>query len=648
MIHSLVVLALLAALTPAAGIFGSAAASGVVCAIMAVAMIAMAPSLRTSAIEKLKVLLRPVLLGVLFVPFGWMLLQVTPIPALSDPVWATTSSALNLPISGHITIDVGATLLSMVRYSALLATAVTVAASSSDRQSAKRLLYILTGIAAFVAAIQILHGSDLGCSEGDYVGGILISSFGVILSCAMGIRVHGEPSIKRKWGLAASGAALVLCTSSIVQLGDTTVLLAALSGAGIPISIFVIRRWSLSRWGQAGVGVTVLMLFLGFLAIVQIKGDAFPAVALKCDLPTELMLSEVPLFGRGAGSAEDLLPVYRDLNHGSTQQGPGAVSLIIVEMGRIFLGLFILALAAGVMMLLRSSLNRIRDYVYAASGAGILVAVVIAMFITIDPLSLPSSLLATTALGLAWAQSRSAQETILPAAESAAIAISPRPPRPPYLDRPGIRLAVTLLGLVLATEAAWVLLPELYASGGLLRLTRAANRLENTKNLENAASIARLRGDLWAKSAIRSAMLLEENPNINLAPDHVRDILVRALRYSPYQGEVWLTLARLADHYKWPGYDRAALLKMVYYTAANDINSMSRRTMLALRVDATALDVELQDMIVRDITLILRQLPELRPGLLEAYKAANPSGKALAERTIAGIDPDFLKTAQSR
>jgi hypothetical protein len=141
-------------------------------------------------------------------------------------------------------------------------------------------------------------------------------------------------------------------------------------------------------------------------------------------------------------------------------------------------------------------------------------------------------------------------------------------------------------------------------------------------------------------------MFLDKNASPTIAYGHVRDILTRALRFSPYQGHAWLTLALLADQFERSRYDLTALLKMVYYTAANDINLVPARTKLALRLNAAALDVELQDMIRRDLTLILRQLPNLRPALLDAYRAAPPAGRALAERMIAGIDPGFLKTAQ--
>jgi hypothetical protein len=209
--------------------------------------------------------------------------------------------------------------------------------------------------------------------------------------------------------------------------------------------------------------------------------------------------------------------------------------------------------------------------------------------------------------------------------------------------RRAVKLACTFFGLVLMAGASWILIPEFYLSGAS-RSEKAGTvaSLEESENLDKAASLAVVRGDLWTKSALASAALLQSDPGLNRANDRVRERLVNALTRAPYQADVWLTLASLANQFKWTRYDIAELLKMVYYTGSNDIDLVAARTKLALRLNATTVDMELQDFVKRDVNLILRRWPELRPALAEAYRSANPEGRALAEGVIARNDPAFL------
>src|SRR5262249_6887210 len=104
----------------------------------------------------------------------------------------------------------------------------------------------------------------------------------------------------------------------------------------------------------------------------------------------------------------------------------------------------------------------------------------------------------------------------------------------------------------------------------------------------------------------------------------------------------------LAHRYRWTRFDPKALLKMAYYTDPNETNLIPSRIMVALRLNEAATDTELQDMIRRDVTLILHRFPALRPALAEAYKSGPPAGRTLAERAIAETDPSYLKALRSQ
>jgi hypothetical protein len=118
--------------------------------------------------------------------------------------------------------------------------------------------------------------------------------------------------------------------------------------------------------------------------------------------------------------------------------------------------------------------------------------------------------------------------------------------------------------------------------------------------------------------------------------------LTRALRYSPHRGDVWLMFAALADKYEWSGYQPILLLKMSYYTAPNELALFPLRLNVSLHAKGVIDDAELQDMVRRDISVILTRAPALKPALVAAYRSALPQGKVFAERVISEIDPGYL------
>jgi hypothetical protein len=658
-------LVLLIALAPAYGLIGGNTSTGLVAAVASVAFASAVASLRVGPAEKLTRLLRPALGVALLTPLAWMVVQMAPIPLgwFSDPVWASTSAALDTSIAGSISIDTGATLLAVVRYCAVLATAVTAAALACDRRSAARALYLLTAIAGTVAASQItrdfgyfrwLHPSD---SES---GSVLIAAIGIVVSCSVLIRLYGQHASKKivaqPWATIAfigTTAGLFLCTLSLLISGDGAGLFAAFFGAGVPVALFAIRTWSLRIWGSLGVAAIAAMALVGFLAVTPFKTDVDPALALAPDQSTavELMLSNVPPLGTGAGSLQDILPIYRELNLPTAPPNVTAATVIAGEMGKSFLWLLLGTLAIAAATLIRDSSRRRRDYVYAASGAGILLAFSLLIFVDSNVLGLPASLLAGVALGLAWAQGRASNEDARFAREMA----EPDPTTSAGRKRGGhshqlpIRLACGAFALLLMMQACWILIPSFYLSrsspGAPVSAVGAAARNEN---LDKAASIALVRGDLWGSSALARAASMENNGAANSGSVSVRDHLVKALVYAPYQPKIWLTFAQLADQFKWTRYNASALLKMVYYTGASEIDLVPPRTKLALRLDDATADFELRDMIKRDVELILRLRPELKPALVEAYKSATPAGRALTDGVVARLEPRLLGTLRNQ
>src|SRR6266850_4842950 len=213
-----------------------------------------------------------------------------------------------------------------------------------------------------------------------------------------------------------------------------------------------------------------------------------------------------------------------------------------------------------------------------------------------------------------------------------------------------LRVALTLFGVFLSAQAAWILLAERHRLNHI-RLPvdgkTAMMAFAEQDKIKQAASLAVARGDLWAESAFTYGSQLWTDRAIwldageQLDPEALRT-LTRALRYSPHRGDVWLMFAALADQYKWSGYQPILLLKMSYYTAPNELGLFQLRLNVSLHGKGMIDDAELQDMVRRDISVILTRAPGLKPALVAAYGSALPQGKVFAERVISEIDPGYL------
>lgn len=213
-----------------------------------------------------------------------------------------------------------------------------------------------------------------------------------------------------------------------------------------------------------------------------------------------------------------------------------------------------------------------------------------------------------------------------------------------------LRVALALFGVTLSVQAAWILLAERYRLDPI-RLPvdgrTATIAFAERDKIMQAASLAVVRGDLWAESAftygdqlwIDRAMELDTGDQLSM---EALKSLTRSLRYSPHRGDVWLMFAALAVQYKLPGYQPNLLLKMSYYTAPNELALFPLRLSVALHAKGVIDDAELQDMVRRDISVILTREPALKPALVAAYKSALPQSKVFAERVISEIDPGYL------
>jgi hypothetical protein len=666
---------LLIALIPVIGIRDEVLTVGVVSATFAVVLIIMAMALPVTSLGRFRRLLPPVFTLLLAAPALWMLVQIIPMPhALANPIWASTSAALNERLSGVITIDIGATLLSLAQYCAVVAAALVTAAVTLDRQRAAQILNILVMIVTLIAtrqiALEVASFDGLSLASEGRAQASVVAVIGILLACAMAIdaidqlRRSGRLQRSRtKAAVTLSGAILsfLICTATTLIRANPAVTIAALSGAGMLLAVFAIRRWLLGPWGAAGLAAAAAVGMLGAFGAIPVKKDAqlVTALSTQTQVATERMLSDVAPAGSGAGAFEARLPIYRDIGTAATQEHPTAAAVIMIEMGPAFLAGLVIAALFGAWTLFNRSLSRGHDYVYAAAGAGALISLPIMAFVNGGILNFGASLMIGVLCGLAFAQSLSgaARDVMSRDLQDSSDEVDKeerknRPAPSPTFGGTWPRVALAIFGLLLTLQASWILLTENCFPGGISPSMEqnAVPSDARRKEIWNVASIAAVRGDLWAESGFASVARpwIDAGAALDTAdfPGPALNAFTRALHYSPHRGDVWLMLAAIASRYNPGGYDTAALLKMSYYTTPNQLDLLPLRLHVALGIDMS--EPELREMIKRDIRIVLSRLPALRPTLAAAYRSASPGGKVIVENLISELDPGYLKTIRTQ
>jgi len=466
---------------------------------------------------------------------------------------------------------------------------------------------------------------------------------------------------------STSLAGLLVCLSAVLISGDVVLLFATLFGAGIICAVLAIRRWRLGLLGQVGTAALAAIAVFAFFAVAPARKDANPTLASATQgqvSSIERMLSDAKWTGSGAGSFAALLPIYRDAGDAESLEIPTTAAVVATEMGRPFLWACVVVLLIGASVLYRRALLRGRDYIYPAAGEGCIIALLISSFANDGILALTASLTIGVVCGLALAQSQSStrkDRAVFEELYSVPAKTNDAPPQR-LLDKSysptktWARVALAVFAAFLSAQAGWILVPERYQPNHIslpVDGKTAAVALAQQDNINKAASLAGVRGDLWAEAAFTYSgqlwidQAMELGTTDRFSTDALKP-LTQALRYSPHRGDIWLMFAALAHQYKWSNYQPSLLLKMSYYTAPNELALFPLRLNLSLHAEGVLDEAELGDMVRRDISLVLTRAPALKPALLAAYRSALPESKIFAERVIAEIDPRYLGIVRAR
>ncbi|MGY4415937.1 hypothetical protein ACVWW4_007673 [Bradyrhizobium sp. LB7.1] len=203
------------------------------------------------------------------------------------------------------------------------------------------------------------------------------------------------------------------------------------------------------------------------------------------------------------------------------------------------------------------------------------------------------------------------------------------------------RVALMVLGIVLIMQTMWMVLPTWYLAGqsSLSAAVSAAAAWPN--GISKPVSVAAARGDfrIHGESLPRGEPALAADEQKTELPA-ASSSLVRSLRSSPLHGDIWLMLA--ASKQNSSQSSTAAMLKMSYYTAPNDLDLLPLRLSVALATDAVVRELEFRDLIKRDVSLVVTRGSAIRSALVTAYRSASSEGKIYLESLISELDPTYL------
>ena len=367
--------------------------------------------------------------AVLF-PVAWMVLQIVPLPFASivNTIWPTASVALREPsLWGHISLDPGATLRSLISYLTILSLAVATVIITKDRQRSETTLYVLSVVTTFMC-IEVLLGQFHA-----FAGIIPLASvstantFAAIAALAtlinvaiivMGYERHLTRTPASSWlsGAMLFGLVWGLCGIAISLAAMRSLAysgLVAATGLGFATILFiaVVRRLGLRPWPSVAL-FTILAAMASFVAITHFQTTPssgllgfIDGASSDAKLTSQRALSDASLVGSGVGTFESLTRIYRTFDATPIIYPPSAAILIAIEWGRpAFLILVGIAFQL-FFFIFFGAMRRGRDSFYPSLAAAVVLLLLCEAFRDPSLLSIPVQIITAVSIGLGLAQS---------------------------------------------------------------------------------------------------------------------------------------------------------------------------------------------------------------------------------------------------
>ena len=339
-------------------------------------------------------LLGKIKLPILF-PFAWMVFQIAPLSLFANSIWPTASIALNEPLSGHISIDPGATIRALFQYLTIASLMVATMVFTRDRERAETTLFVMGAVTTFMSVEMLLGqfqpftGIVPAPGNPGAASFVAISALGAVVNAAAAVRIIERRLSRREeanalspilafcLGLAGSAS----CLGAIIVAGRTNTLI--LAGFGIAV-ILLVGASRLIAPRPAALGVLFAIFALAVTGTIALRFEdnsaliailRFAASASTDSLSvTQHAFADLKWVGSGVGTFDTLVPIYREFGGRPVVEPASTIAKIAIEWGRA--GSFVLVFI-GVQLfvvMFRGALRRGRDWFFpAAASASILV-----------------------------------------------------------------------------------------------------------------------------------------------------------------------------------------------------------------------------------------------------------------------------------
>jgi hypothetical protein len=371
-------------------------------------------------------LLRPILPSILF-PVAWMVLQVAPLNLFANSIWPTASIALNEPLTGHISIDPGATIRSLFAYLTMVSLMTAAMVFARERERAETTLFVMCAVTAFMS-VEMLLGqfrpfAGIVPTPGNPAAATFasISALGAVVNAAAAIRIIERRLSRREDALTLSSilvfclglAGSACCLGAITVTGRTNILIAAGFGIGVILLAGASRLIALRP-------VTLAMLFaipaLAAAGLVAVRLEDNPTVVAILRLATsastdsvavtQRALSDAKWVGNGVGTFDALVPIYREFGGTLLVEPASTMARIAIEWGRPASIVLILIAAQLFVLMFTGALRRGRDWFFPAAASACILVLFCEAFCD-QSLTHPSSqIIAVVITGLGLAQTK--------------------------------------------------------------------------------------------------------------------------------------------------------------------------------------------------------------------------------------------------
>lgn len=369
--------------------------------------------------------LRRFSLAILF-PLLWMMMQSIPLPfaSIANPIWPTAAIALNDPsLPGHISIDPGSTLRSLIWYLTVLSVAVSTVIIAKDRHRAETILIALSASATFVSLEILVGRSDAMAAIMPTIGRAGRGLTTVALLAVLSNGAIIEMAIERQRNqtnfdfsgpflpkLFAGIFGMAISLAAIGTQENASLFMLVILGLAVMAFVAIFRRIGFRPWpsailmavliGMASAGSLQLLQrspASGLLGLVAPSEGAATAIAQRA-------LSDSSWVGSGVGTFERLTKIYGDFGVSDFIAPPSTAIVIAIEWGRPAV-LILAALAIQLFFFsFRGAIGRGRDSFFASATAASVLVVLCESFLDASLLTPAIQVILGITIGLGVSQ----------------------------------------------------------------------------------------------------------------------------------------------------------------------------------------------------------------------------------------------------